>query len=399
MADFQEYQGPTNTINEIVTTQLSSVLSWTNVPGGLTKASSSAAGFIWGFNSSGVYYSPLPTTGNWKQLDLAVQPLDITTDQTNVYILNNSGTTTSLLIKPANNQGEVVTVNLAFPATKIFSTHTYIWAQDEANNKQRCPKPCTMSNWQQVSENTIQITSSDDSSLYGKDSSGQAMQTDETLQSAWQPIAGIKGTVYGKGLDGTFFGVDNSQQGFQYKDSLEPLYTSGLQPTNLTVDANNNQLWMTTSSPGAAGNVFTRLQKPDYTSIMNSISPLDKVRDNIVGDIEHKFNRQTDVMVVNKQSNDIIQFFKKIFNIDGTTHKKAQSQIGILNQNIRETQSQLDEIKYIEPFLLGAIGMLVAVVVIYIFLTPLLGQYVHVFVLATLSLGAWITVNFSIGNK
>jgi len=49
MATFQtEYEDTTNTIDSIVSSQLSSVLNFVNIPGGLTKIVSSAAGFALG---------------------------------------------------------------------------------------------------------------------------------------------------------------------------------------------------------------------------------------------------------------------------------------------------------------------------------------------------------------
>jgi hypothetical protein len=404
MADFAEYQKTTDTINTIVSTQLSSVLSWINVPGGLTKASSSSAGFVWGFNSSGeVYMSPLPSTGNWTLVDLKTynvsQILDIATDETNVYILYSNSSGTGLIVTPVNNQGTPLAISVPFSATSIFSTHTYIWAQDVANNKQRCPKPCTMKNWQAVAEHVVEITSSDDSSLYGKDLSGNAMQTDETMQSAWQPLDDIKGTVFGKGSDGTIYGIDSSQQGFQYNGNIQPLFTNGLQPTNITVEPQTNQLWMTTSSPGAAGNVFTRVQKPDYTTTMNLISPLDKSREKTVDEIETRFIRETDVMTVNKQVKDVVRFFTKMFHIDGTTAKKAVNQIGVLNDHIRDSQTQLDEIHSIEPLLFGVMGIMIVILLVYMFLPSLFGSYVHIISLGIAGIGTFLLLNFSVGNK
>jgi hypothetical protein len=317
MSTFQtEYDTASNTIDSVVTTQLSSVLNWINIPGGLTKVSSSASGFVWGYNSgSYVYVCSLPCTGNWTMVDLSANQvstvLDLTTDGTNVYILyTNTAGALGLLVTPASNQGTRTTIPVPFAATSIFSTHTYIWAQDSSNTKQKCPKPCNMANWQVSKDTSVSITSSDDSTLYGKDLNGQAMQTDETLQSAWQPISNVNGSIYGKGADGTLYGIDSKQNAFQYDGTLSPMYTQGLTPTNINVDSNSGHLWMTTATPGDLGNVFTRSQKPDYTTIMNTVNPIDKTRDDIVNKVETKFERETDVMIVNKQVNDVIKFFK-----------------------------------------------------------------------------------------
>ena len=399
MATFQsEYETSTNAIDNIVSTQLSSVLNWTGVPGSLVKASSSAAGFVWGYNGGGtVYICQLPCSGNWVEVDFSgyqvSHVLDLTTDQSNLYLLyTNSAGAISLLVTPATNQGTRTVITVPFSATSIFSTHTYIWAQDGSNNKQRCAKPCSMPNWQVSGDTSVMITSSEDGMLFGKNASGQAMQTDETLQSPWQPIGDVNGTIYGKGSDGTLYGIDSSQNAFQYNGTLSTLYTEGLPATNLSIDGDS--MWMTTSTPGEVGNIFTRLQKPDYTTIMNTVSPIDRTRDKIADTVETKFQRQTDVMVVNKQSNDIVAFFKKMFNIDKDTAKRANNQVGQLSQHIRESQKQLDEISSIEPTILGATGLLVGVLLIYTIGSPILGSYVHTVALLGLGIGIAL-LNFS----
>ena len=402
MATFQtEYETSTNSIDSIVTTQLSSVLNWLNVPGTLVKASSSAAGFVWGYNGNSMLYTcQLPCSGNWTNVDLSqyqvLNILDLTTDETNVYILyTNVAGALGLLVTPASNQGTRTTLSVPFAATTIFSTHTYIWAQDGSNNKQRCAKPCSMPNWQPATDTSVTITSSDDTTLYGKDATGQAMQTNETLQSPWQPIGDVNGTIYGKGSDGTLYGIDSKQTAFQYDGKVAPLYTNGLDPTNMTVDSESSQLWMTTATPGDVGNIFTRAQKPDYSTIMNSVTPLDRQRDKIVDTVESRYERQTDVMTVNKQTQDVVSFLKKMFNIDGDTAKKAKNQAGHLTENIREAQKDLDQIKHVEPIILGVIVLLVALCFLYMFGSGLLGSYVHIVAVLIIGAGVTLIVNFS----
>jgi len=404
MSTFQsEYETSTNAIDSIVSTQLSSVANWLNVPGSLVKASSTS-GFVWGFNAgNSVYSCSLPCTGNWKPVDLSSYGinsiLDLTTDESNVYILFTANTETHLLVSDAAGQGVKTVVTVPFSAISIFSTHTYIWAQDFTNNKVKCAKPCSMPNWQVSSESSVKITSSDNSTLYGVDPTGQAMQTDENMSSAWQPVADVKGTIYGKGSDGTLYGVDSKQSAFSFDKKISPMYTNGYDPAHISVDTNSNSLWMTTSTPGESGNIFTRLEKPDYSTLMNSITPLDRTRDKIVDGVETKYERQTDVMVVNKQVSDIIAFFKKMFHIDGNTAKKANAQSGGLQSNIRETQKKLDEFNDIQPVLVGLIVTLCAVVILYAILYPFLGSITHLLAILVIGAGVGITANFSSSYK
>jgi hypothetical protein len=132
---------------------------------------------------------------------------------------------------------------------------------------------------------------------------------------------------------------------------------------------------------------------------MNTISPLDRTRDKIADSVETKYKRQTDIMTINKQVNDVITYFKRLFNIDKTTGKKASDQAGHLNENIRNTQKQLDQINNIEPILVGTIITLVLVAFIYLLGSSLLGTFVHPMALLIVGLGIAITTNFSSSNK
>jgi hypothetical protein len=60
-------------------------------------------------------------------------------------------------------------------------------------------------------------------------------------------------------------------------------------------------MWMTSDTPGQYGNIFTKLENPDYSTITNTIQPLDKKRDEIVSDVTKEYNTQTQTMTVNKQ--------------------------------------------------------------------------------------------------
>jgi hypothetical protein len=406
MATFQtEYDKSTTAIDSIVNTQLSSVLNWLNVPGSLVKASSSAAGFVWGYNAGNTIYTcQLPCTGDWKEVDFSSNQvsnvLDLTTDDTNLYILyTNTAGALSLLTTAATNQGTRTTIPVPFAATSIFSTHTYIWAQDASLNKQKCPKPCSMPNWQSASDKTITITSSDNMTLYGVDASGQAMQTDETLQSPWQPIGEVVGSIYGRGSDGTLYGLDSVNNAFKYDGKVSPLYTVGLNPTNLEVDKTSNQLWITTETPGDSGNIFVRSQKPDYTNIMSNISPLDQKRSNVVDRVKVKYNMQTDNMIVNNQVDTIVNYFKKLFHIDGQTATKAKTQGHNLNERIREAQAQLDYVSSLHPMLLGILLTLVVVILVYILGSYVLGGYVHLVSILVVAVGVVATAKFSVTNK
>lgn len=410
MATFQtEYETATQSINNIIQSNVSSVMDWVNIPGTLMKASSSAAGYVWGYNAgNSVYICQLPCSGNWKPVDFSKYGLsmilDLTTDQTNVYILFSTGPgNTSMLITDATGQGTVTVIPVPIQAVNIFSTHTYIWAQDSSNTKQRCAKPCTMSNWQKFGDTQVTITSSSDTMLYGRDPSGVAMQSDETLQTNWKPIDGLKGvkirSILGADDEQTLYGLDQASNFFQYDKTVTRLTTDGYNPMRMSIDPSNNQIWMTSETPGDTGNVFYKLNKTDYTSLSDNIAPLDRQRDAVVKDIAHAYTQETDVMAVNKLVGDVVTKFKSMFNLDRDTHKKAKQQAGHIQEEIREKQIEIDQIKTVEPYLLYSIILLGVVCLLYVFGSTLLGSYVHLVAITLLGGGIALIANFSVSNK
>lgn len=412
--DFQnEYDTTTSGINDIVSTQLTSALQWSNIPGSLVKTSSSAAGYVWGYTSqNSVYYCQLPCTGNWSLIDTSAWNtsaiLDITTDASNVYVLiTTTNGTTGMYSNSASGNGMWSLIPVPFAATNLFSTNTYIWAQDKSNNKQKCAKPCTTGNWVANPENKVTITSASDSALYGVDAAGNALKTDENLQSPWSSISGLSGislkSIFGQSDTSALYGVDRTSKAYRCEGDctttkeLDPLDTGGYAPLNISPDAHAKSIWMTTTTSGDKGNIFNRLDNPDYTSIMNNISPLDQQRDKTVSDVKDEYNKQTQLMTVNKQVSTIVDFFKSVFKMDGSSVNQDKHEESRLEKTMQENQTKFDQLNSTKPVIQKIIYLLVAIVFIYIVGTGILGQGVHVLAFATLAGGMGYII-YSSGN-
>jgi len=403
--DFQnDYDSVTDNINSIVSTQLTSVLQWSNIPGSLVKASSSPAGYAWGYNASNiVYICQLPCNGNWQPVDLTTYNLssiqDLTTDSSNVYILmTDTSGKNNLLIGPATNQGSWNMIPVPFAATNVFSTNTYIWAQDGSNNKQKCPKPCTSSNWLAAPDKTVKITSASSSGLYGTDASGNAMRSDENLQSGWSPISGLSGlklkTLIGQADQTALYGIDTSSSAYRCEgdcstpEEVDPLDTGGYMPLNLTADGVSKKLWMTTTTAGEKGNIFSRLDSPDYSSIMKEVTPLDQNRDKIADSVDDDYNQQTQLMVANKQISTVVDFFTKIFKFDDDTSKQMKNQESKLHDQVQDVQGKIDQINSIQPLIQKLLIVVASVAALYM-VGSFLGWIVHVlaFILLVAGIG------------
>lgn len=381
--DFQnEYDNATDNINSIISTQVSTATQWSNIPGEFQKTSSSPAGFVWGIHYNQIYICQAPCTGNWTVVDTSkwnlATILDITTDSSNVYILiTTRDGKTVLYMNSATNTGTWNMIPVPFSASNIFSTHTYIWAQDRSNNKQKCAKPCTTGSWIASNENKVKITSSSDSSLYGTDALGNAVKTDETLQTGWTSISGLSGlklaSIVGQADKTALYGIDTSSKAYRCEgdctttQEVTPLDTGGYAPLSMTTDPLSKSIWMTTTTSGEVGNIFNKLDKPDYTSIMNNVNPLDQTRDKIISNIESDYNQQTNLMVANKQITDVVNFFSKFFKFDKSSVLQDKSEISSYRDKVVDTQSKIDKMTSMEPILQKIIVLLLVVAFIYMF--------------------------------
>jgi hypothetical protein len=406
MADLETaYENTTSAINSVVTTQLSSSLSWANIPGSLVKADSSTAGFVWGFNSNNqVYVCAAPCTGNWALVDVSpfnvstVQ--DLVTDASNVYILmTDSSGKSNLLMGTVMNTGGWMVIPIPFSPVSIFSTNTYLWVQDAKNVKKKCAKPCTTGNWLSVPDNQVTITSATPSELYGKDSNGTAVKTDELMQSPWAVVGGFSSlkmkSILGQNNDVGIYGIDTSSNVVHCEgdcllpQEVHPVDTGGYTPLQLSADGSN--LWMTSEDTGPLGNIFTRAKSPDYSTIMNNITPTVQERNKIVSDIDHEYNKQTGVMSINKQIEDIITFLKKLL---PPQEKKNPPNLKPIEDNIVVIQSQLDQINSTQPIIQQFLVLIAAVGALY-FLGSFLGWIIHIIAVIGLVGGIWYIISTS----
>lgn len=497
MTDFQSaFDTNTRGIDTTLTTQLSSVQQWANIPGSLVKASSSAAGYLWGFNSvNHVYVCQQPCTGNWSMVDItqlappqpssvgymsgpwirgnipiskvdvddqgnpvyisyespytkmvntanvskyyvgstsayssanwsrystttprayiitlnptqsspSVSTVDIVTDETNVYLLFTSGSATSLAIKTANNQTDWNVIQVSTPTfvpTNIFSTHTYIWLQGASNQKVKLPKPVTMSNSMPVGDISVKITSASSSALYGIDANGNAMKTDETLQTGWAPIAGLQGTQVGSlvgDLDQTGLYAINSSGvsecvGDCSRKDITPVNTQGYLPLYLTGDPSTKQLWMTSSTSGSVGNIFNRVATPDFTSVSNAIAPLDKNRDTVVTDVTKDYSKQTTVMKINEQLALFKSLFTQLFGDATKAQDDANTRISQVGSDIAAKKANLQKLNSMQPTIQKLVLTLGVAALAYAIFSPF-GWYVHAGVIVILAVGFYLSLN------
>jgi hypothetical protein len=387
-----EYDTLTDQINNTVS-GISKGITWESVPGGLDKVSASAMGYVWGMGGGNLWLCQLPCTGNWKQITApATSLLDIVTDDSHIYALFQA----KLAMKLANNTDEWVTVNVPDGMTKIVSTSSYIWGQS-GNQKYKLPKPGMTGNWIPVKDDlNIRVTSAGSGHLYGVNPEGQAMITDEAMQTSWLiiPEFGGKYTAILGDVDQTaIYGIDSENSLKRCLNGrCQGVDTQGYTPQNITIEPSSRQMWMTTTTPGKSGNIFNQSLNTDYSEILKSVQPIDKKRDDVVEQVKSEYNQSTYSGMMSEQFESLKKLITDLFNIKpAQSHNDDQK---VLEGDINSTKYELNILNGILPIIQKLLIVLGLTVVVYA-ASDFLGSATHIIALAVLIAG---TVFFAI-NK
>jgi hypothetical protein len=216
------------------------------------------------------------------------------------------------------------------------------------------------------------------------------------MRTGWSPISGLQkfDKPLTTGMDGLY--IAKSGGGISKFDGKTeiPIELNGFRPSKLTLEPITKHMWMTATTSDNKGNVFKRLENSDYSTIQNVVVPLDRKRDEVVSEIKKDYSTQTDVMTLNKQLNTIVSFFQRLFKIDSNSLKKGQDQISEIQDKIRNTQSQLDQINVIQPLIIKFIILLLVILFVYLIGTSFIGSYIHIVSFLTL-IGGTIYIIFN----
>lgn len=374
----------TDQLNTLISNELSPSEAWNSVPGGLDKISSSSMGFAWGIGGGKVYYCQLPCSGNWQISELAGSPLDVTTDDMKVYVLLSD----SLVMKTANNTDEWHSISIPPGIQKIISTSSYIWGQ-AGTQKLKLPKPGMSGNWIPVADPlNIKIISASSTSLYGVDSLGTAMKTDESMQSGWAAIPDLAGSKYsmvlGDADQTALYGLDTTNQLKRCSNgTCVPITTQGYTPQNLSIEPISKQLWMTTTTKGDEGNIFTRTDNVNYSSLLQNTEPLDKQRDSVKQQSEQDFVEGTHTGIMTKQLNSIKEMLANIFKISPSEKIKSDASSKKSSEDITYTNERIQQLKHAMITIQDILMLLFVLVVIYL-TSSIFGSFTHVIALCWL---------------
>jgi len=252
-----------------------------------------------------------------------------------------------------------------------------------------------------VNDVSVKITSASANALYGVNASGNAMKSDETLQTGWSPVGGLAGTqvksVIGDLDQSGLFVIDKNSNvaecaGDCTVKNLSPVNTQGYLPLYLTADPSSKQLWMTSSSSGQVGNIFNRLSNPDYGSIFNTINPLDQKRDAVVKDIGTNYQKQTEVMSLNKQLSEFQTLFARLFGDATKAAQDTDTQIAKVRSDVESKTAQLKHVSDAELTIRKLVITLAVAALVYAIFS-FLGWISHVIVLVVIGVGIYLSLN------
>jgi hypothetical protein len=383
MTDFSEaYDSLTNQINNYVSSQTSN--DWNPIPGGLSKVVSSSIGFSWGIGLQKLYYCRLPCSGKWDNVPTSEIPIDISADDTHVYVLGSS----KLMIKTANNLDEWILIDIPIGANEIFCTGSFIWIQDTSGKKWKLAKPGTTGNWILVNDSTnSKITSTSTTSLYGIDISGDPMKTDESLQSGWSIIPQFGGQKYSKVIGDidktTLYGIDTNNQLRRCTDEkCDDVQTKGFIPENISIDPTTNTVWMTTDTSGDIGNIFNKQDSLNKSDLYKYLNPLNKQRSDIVDSIEKQQEDNQKIIGLSSSLEKIRDFLK------GFIIKQKPGSTKRIESDILKDQSEIDNYTNTLPLLIKILFYLGISVIIYLFF-GFLGFVGNLLVLGVLGYGVY----------
>jgi hypothetical protein len=221
------------------------------------------------------------------------------------------------------------------------------------------------------------------------------MKSDETLQTGWATVPDFGGSKVSKvfgGIDeSAVYGLDTTNQLKRCAaGKCTTVETKGLTPREVSFDPLTKGVWMTTQTPGSAGNVFFKQDSTHGGDIYSITAPLDKQRDTIVASAQQQFQDGTHSGVMTKQ----IDLMKKyLSNVLPKVDLKKQNK---LHDKVIETSTELDQLQKALPAIQQILFLVLLILFMYLALSWL-GFFIHV--LAACALGGGLYYIYFLRSK
>jgi hypothetical protein len=221
-----------------------------------------------------------------KNRELAAQPRTTTT------------TSTAITYKQVDKWDAAwKTVDVPFNADKITVTNGFLWASDGQKNA-FCGKPCSTGNWNVRNDNHTLIGGGATHVFATQPGKTGVFKSDETAQTGWSSVKGLEGistsTLAAEADNSVLYAADSSKvyrctDTCDKKDNLEVINAQGFVPIqskgSLSINPTTRNVWMASQIGSSNGNLFSRLDSPDKTPILNMVDESQKQRDRAVNSL------------------------------------------------------------------------------------------------------------------
>ena len=343
------------------------------VAGKFKFISESSSGHVWGVDNSNILVvCEAPCTGNWVRVPYPEENVTdvykIATDESNVYLLGATPEGPKLFSKPVNNKVENWNSVVAPETAKdLFVTSNYLWVNMVDNVKQSCVKPCLEGDWKANTDDVARITSASADTLYGVDSKGNAVRTDEGMKTGWSAINGFIGKVINGVVGGDKQLLAFEEGGAVYKCDKDC-------NTSKEVDRKEKELKTASIAPvknsswflGSSGDTYNQKETSEPWYVKSRISPLVDKRDSLLDRITDFYNDQTNALVSNELLSRWLNALKQMMNTNKVEVSKQETDLKKVGADVKENDIKIKKINEMQTVFQVLIFVLAIVCMMYL---------------------------------
>jgi len=219
------------------------------------------------------------------------------TRELNAQPRTSTTTSTVLDFGPVDGSKGGDRVDVPFDADKITVTNGFIWASNGQKNAY-CGKPCSTGNWNVRNDNHVLLGAGAKHVFATEPGKTGVFKSDETAQTGWTPVKGLEGistsVLAAEADNSVLYAADNSKvyrctDTCSKKDDLEVVNSQGFVPIqskgSLSINPTTRNVWMASQIASSNGNIFSRLDAPDKTPILNMVDDYQKQQDRAVNSL------------------------------------------------------------------------------------------------------------------
>lgn len=243
------------------------------------------------------------------------------------------------------------TVIVPFNADKITVTNGFLWASNGKKNA-FCGKPCTTGNWNVRDDNHSLLGGGASHVFATEPGKSGVFKSDETAQTGWSPVKGLEGVstsaLAAEADNSVLYAADNSKvyrctDTCASKNNLEVVNSQGFVPIqtkgSLSINPTTRNVWMASQVASSNGNLFSRLDAPDKTPILNMVDDAQKQQDRAVNSLGGSLSVSTAKLSSSMAKQEAVDVVKEATELR-SERNTIQNEINTLQRKIETANSQ-----------------------------------------------------------